>query len=1018
MVIRLLFKNTLIKIKKSFGRYVSLFIIVMVGVGFLLGLRESPPDILAGVSTYYKAHHLMDFKIVSTMGLTSDDVNALKSLKGVKAVIPSYSLDVLSQGKAVKVQAIEHSVNTVKLISGRMPKKDTECLADSKVYKTGDKITIAGDVSGKLKNTVFTVAGTVQSPLYMATDYGNTAIGDGKLSSFIFVNKDNFTMDSYTEIYLIAADAKNVAAYSKEYEKLTSHLNNELVKLKPERENARYREIYDKAAGKINDSQTKLNNEKAKAQKQLSDAKSQLDANTVKLSSAKRNLNKNEADLYKNIDIQNAKFQTAKAQIANGWDKINAALNENGIKKEELNGKIKELDSAIKSMKEQQSQLSTDSPEYADLTAQINKYQSSYQGLVKLKSSIATLTSQEDQLNKGIATYNTQIAKAKQDIAKGKTDLAQNEKKLNDGYSKYNENLVSFNKKMSDAQAKIDDAKRRLSTIEKPKWYLYDRDSVVGYDSLKSGTDIINSVAVVFPLFFILIVMLMTSNTMARMIMEERGELGTLTSLGFKDISIISTYLVYVLSATVLGAVTGFSVGTYVFPKIIYSAFINFILPPLVIQHNMNSFLLVLAAAVILMTGVTVFFCYGELRQRPAALMRPVPPKHGQKILLERIGFIWKHLSFTWKVTMRNIFRYKSRVLMTVVGVAGCTAILVTGFGLRDSIDGVAERQYGEIFRYHAIMALKNTTPNIGGNLESLLKKEKVVDPLLIKQTTFKAGSGNQSIDTYLIVPENHDLFQKYFHLTNPSTGSGVTLNDSGAVITQKLAEILKTGKGGTIRIKDADNNVYSLPVSGVTENYMQNYIYLSKNLYGKVFGEDVSYNMIVSDYSQNETVLAKHLLGDGSIVNITFKSDILRQAADGNKSINNVVVLLVVIAAIMVIIVLYNLTSINISERKREISTLKVLGFNDNETNQYIYREAFLLTLLSIGVGLLLGIPLHRFVIETIESDTTVYFKNIRTLSFVWSSLIIILVSVVMQTVTYFKMKKIDMIESLKSVE
>lgn len=819
MVIKLLYKNTLMKIKKSFGRYISIFIIVLVGVGFFSGLKQSSPDIIFSVDQYYKEHNLMDFKIVSNLGLTEEDVNALKSLKNIGNVVPSYSLDVLSEGKAIKIQSIENSVNTVNLIKGRMPKNNTECVADSKKYKIGDKITITNDTGNKLKSKEFTVVGTVNSPLYMSTDYGNTTIGDGKLYSFIFVNKDNFNMDAYTEIYVTSANTKNVTSYSKEYNNLISSLNTEIKKLKPERENARYEEIY----------------------------------NTAKIAAA---------------------------------------------------------------------------------------------------------------------------------------------------------------------QGKIDNAANELSKIEKPEWYIYTRDNIPGYSTLKSATDTITSVAAVFPIFFILIVILMTSNTMARMIVEERSEMGTLTSLGFENTHIVSTYLLYVLSATVLGAITGFFAGSRIIPDIIFSTFSKFILPPLIINYDIISLLLVLAVSIALMTGVTLLFCRGELKQNPAALMRPVPPKHGQRIFLERIKFIWCNLSFSWKVTLRNIFRYKQKVFMTIVGVAGCTALLVTGFGLRDSIDGVAEKQYGEIFKYNATIVLKNETHDINKALENLFTKEKVENPLLIKQTTFQIQSGDNTLDTYLIVPENENLFKKYYNLTSKLTGSNVELNDSEAVITQKLAETLKIGKGSTIKIKDANNKFYFLKVSDVAENYIKNYIYMNKNMYNKVFGENVSYNMIVSNYSEDKTTLAKHLLDNGSIVNVTFKDDIMEQVQNSSKSLNNVIIMLVVIAVILVVIVLYNLTSINISERNREIATLKVLGFTDKETNQYIYREAFMVTIFSIGVGLLLGVAFHRFVIGAIEDASTVYFKNIHMLSFIWSSLVILIVSVIMQIITYFKIQTINMIESLKSVE
>ena len=992
----------------------------MLGFGFFLGLKQSAPDIINSVDKYYKAHNLMDFKVVSTMGLTDEDVKAIKSLKGIQNVVPSYSLDVLEKGKAIKVQGIEKSVNTTKLMNGRMPKTDKECVADSKRYKVGDKITINSDVGKKLKNTKFTVVGTIKSPLYVDTDYGNTTIGNGKLTSFIFVNKDNFNMDTYTEIYITAAGTRNVTSYSQKYDDISEQINNKLIKLKPERENARYQELYNKAMDEINDNQAKLNVEKANAEKKLTDAKAQLDTNKIKIENAKKEIAANEADLEKKATSQESEFQRAKDKIISSRNQIDAVLNSKGLSEKELNTKMNELNSAIQSIKEQQGKLPVDSQEYEQISMQLNQYSDSYKKLAQLQTSINTLNTQENKLNQGIDVFNTQINNAKKEIAKGKTQLVENEKKLDDGYGEYNKNLSTFHVKMANAQAKIDDAKKDVSTMEKPKWYIYNRDdAVVGYSNLKDATSVITSVSAVFPLFIILIVMLMTSNTMTRMIMEERNELGTLTSLGFNHTRIISTYLFYVLSSTVLGTIIGFFIFGNIIPNIIYSTFNKFILPPLIIQHDIISLLIALAVVITLMTGVTIFFCSKALKHQPAVLMRPVPPKNGQRILLEKIRFIWRHLSFNSKTTMRNIFRYKQRVLMIIVGVAGCTALLLTGFGIRDSINGVAEKQYGEIFKYNTLITLKNDTTSISGDLEDLLTKEKIENPLLIRQATLKAESGNHSLDTYLVVPADKNLFKNYYTLRNQFTENGIQIDDNGVVITQKLAKVLKIGKGDTIKVKDTDNNLYSLKVSDVTKNYMQNYIYISKNLYNKVFEKDISYNMIVANYTQNKNVLAEHLLEDGSIVNVTFKDNILRQVTNENKSLNNVVALLVVIASMLVIIVLYNLTSINMSERKREIATLKVLGFNDGETNQYIYRETFLLTLISIGVGLLLGIPLHRFVIGVIEGNTDiVYFKNMRSISFIWSALIIILVSSIMQIVTYFKIKKINMIESLKSVE
>lgn len=1018
MVIALLYKNAFLKIRKSFGRYLSLFFIVMVGAGFFAGIRESAPDIAATFSRYAYDHQEMDFEIVSTLGLTDGDVDALRPLDGVVSVVPSYSLDALSEGKAIRVQAVEEEANTVALADGRLPEADGECVADSRNYRVGDRISLTGDAVEHLKNTEFTVVGTVLSPLYLSHDYGNANTGDGKLSSFLFVGRDNFSMDAYTQIYVRAAGTADISAFSKKYDSLVTPVYDELVTAKPDREKARYQEIYDQAADEIQDKETELNSEKEKGEEKLADAKAQLDTNASQLQKAKEALAQNETDLKNKEEAQNAEFQTARQQLADGWNQINAALQSSGIAKEELGSKIGELDSAIQSMKAQQSGLSADSPEYASLGAEIDQYTASYQGLVELQNSIETLNARQEQLDRGIDAFQTQIAAAKQKISDGKAELTQNEKKLDDGVAAYNNQAGDFHSQITEAEAKIQEARDDLSSLETPQWTILDRDSAIaGYSDLKSGTETITSVSQVIPLFFILIVLLMTSNTMARMIEEERGELGALTSLGFIDGSIVSTYLLYVLSATVLGVVGGFFAGCTVIPKIVFACF-PFALPPLIVRYRPEALLLILAASAALMSLVTVAFCRRELRQKPAALLRSAPPKNGKTILLEKIGFLWKHLSFTWKVTLRNLFRYKQRALMTVVGIAGCTALLLAGFGIRDSINGVAQKQYGEIFQYDDLLVLKNETQTIDGDLEALLAKEPIQNPVLIRQAAFTCEAEGKSLDSFLVVPENEDVFSRYFRLESVGTGNAITPDGTGVIISRRISEVCKVGKGDTLQVKDADNHAYALTISGVAENYLQNYIYMSKELYSRIFDKSAAYNVIVSDSSGDENELAESLIDSGLIVNVNFKGDILRQADTGNDGLNNVVVLLVCIASLLAVTVLYNLTSINVSEREREIATLKVLGFTDGETNEYIYREVLLLTFLSIGVGLALGVGFHRLVMGTIERDSVAYFRKIGGFSFLWASLITMVSSVVMQIVTYFKLKKIDMISSLKSVE
>lgn len=1018
MVRKVLYKNTLIKIKKSIGRFLSLFMIILVGVGFFAGIQISVPDITSSLSNYMQAQKLMNFQIVSTMGLTSEDVTALKALKNVSTVTPSYSLDVLEEGNAIRIQAVEQEVNAVQLLKGRMPETPTECVADNSHYNVGDKIKITSDESDKLKNTEFTVVGTVKTPLFLSADYGSTIVGDGKLFSYLYVMKENFILEAFTHINILAAGTDNLNAFSSEYEDKVATVQSEIESIKSAREASRYQEIYDKANNEILDKQKDFETEKAKGEKKLSDAKDTLDKNASKLKDGKEELSEKESDLNKTITTQNTAFADAKKQIADGWSQIDSALTKNGIKRSELDGKIAELSSALETLKSNISQLPKDSPQYKELDAQLQEYSAAYQGLLTLKESIKNLNAKEKELNQGISAFNTQINYAKAQIKKGKKELAKNDKKISDGYEEYNKNLKEFQTKISDAESKLKEAKDKLADIEKPKWTILERSNVInGYDDIKSAADTIRQIAVVIPLFFILIVVLMTSNTMGRMIAEERGELGTLSSLGFNDHSIVTTYLLYVLTATVLGSISGYFIGCSVIPQIVYKCF-PYILPPLNLEFNAISFLLILVVAILLMTIVTIIFCRHELKEHPAALMRPIPPKKGQVILLERIGLIWKHLSFTWKVTMRNIFRYKPRVFMTVIGIAGCTALLLTGFGVKDSITGVAEKQYGDIFRYNDMIVLKEDTKSIDTNLASLLDKGEVINPLLIKQLSVTTLTKGKELDAYLITPEDEKIFTDYYKLSHYKNGSALSLNDNGVIISEKIADLFHLKKGDVLKIKDSDNNSYSLPVNDIAENHIKNYIYISKELYTKTFHAEPAYNMIVSDYNGDSAALAKSLLASKNVINVTFTKDILTRAIKENSSLDSVVLLLVVISSLLAVIVLYNLTSINISERKREIATLKVLGFNDMETNEYIYREALLLTLISIGVGLLLGVVFHRFVMGMISRDEFVYFKSVKGLSFLWTFLITLVFSLIMQINTYFKLRKIDMIESLKSVE
>ena len=805
----MLLKNTIRKIKKSFGRYLSLLIIIFLGVGFYTGITTAIPDMANKQSEYYEDTKAADLKVISTLGFTDADVEAMH-LTGVTQTLGTYSKDVLVDENAIRVHAIEEKINKVELIEGRLPKKENECLADNVYYQVGDKIKINDDYKDNLKVTEYKVVGTIISPLYSGNEYGTTQIGNGKLYSFIFINKDNFDYEYYTEAYLTIDKKKNDVPYSEGYVLKTDKITSQLSVVKNEQLTSRKDEIIRKSHGTITD-----------------------------------------------------------------------------------------------------------------------------------------------------------------------------------------------------------------KDLRHHTWYIQDRDEFIPtYTILDSQFDQVMTIANVIPLFFILIVALMTSNTMTRMIKEERGEMGTLLSLGFSSEEIINNYLIYVLSATSIGATLGYFIGTLTLPKLVFYCFpLNF--PDITYTFRPVLFIASLAVSLVLMSWVTTSSAEKELKQAPAYLLRPEPPKKGQKILLEKVHFIWDKLSFSTKTTLRNISRYKKRVLITLIGAAGCTFMIMIGLALKDSINTVGDKQYSDLFRYDNLIILNKGISETDAKLDEILEP-LVKDELLIHQEPYKVVNDKKSLDIYLMSPKyTNEQFYKYFNLKEKDNNKKLKLNNKGVIITPKVAERFELEIGDELTIESLNNKEYKLKVSGITENYVSNYIYISKDYYKEIFGSDALYNVIAStNVEKNTNKIANELLKEENIVSINFSKELLKNANEAVKGLNAVIALLVVISSALAFTVLYNLTSINISERTREIATLKVLGFTDNESNAYIYRETLITVIIGIIIGLIITKPLHGMVMALLEVDHMMFLRTIEFKSYVFSSLLTLIFAIIMLFITYYKIKQIDMIESLKSVE
>ena len=1005
----MIFKNSLRKIKKSIGRFLSLIFIVMLGSAFFSGIREAATDMIKTMDEYYDGTALMDYKIISTMGLTNGDVESIREISSDLIVVPSYSFDILLNGDVTRIHAITE-VNKVNLISGNMP-QNGECLVEDGTYQIGDIIKIESD---NLKVKEYTVSGTITSSLYTYKSKGISNIGDGKLDTYIYIPIDNFDIEYYTEIYIIDKNSIDKTSYLDDYKEVISVLDSKLKELKPIRETIRYEEILKEAMDIINEAEDKLLKEKETNGKKLEDAKKELDENQEKIIDGYKELDEGKKKLDATNKEMEKTFNDANSKLENAKEEYNNTLREYNLKENELESNLTLLNEQITNLNNLLSTLDPSSDEYIAYSTQLKLLEENKNNLELLIRTKEELISQEKELNKNIELWNEEFAKQVDTINKSYDELDEAQKELDDGYKEYEENYNKYIEEITKAENEINDAKEELNNIEKPKWYLLSREDNSGYTNFYESAVKIDAIAAVFPIFFMLVVFLMSLNTMTRMIEEERGEIGTYVSLGINKFKIVLSYLFYVLIATSIGLSIGLSIGYAYVPHILYSVYkANFIIPSLKTYAEVVPCISIILVTISLMVIVTLLTVLKDFRYVPATLLRPEPPKNGKKVLLERIKFIWKRLSFTWKVTIRNLFRYKKRIIMTLLGISGCTALLLTGFGIRDSVSSLVSLQYDKIHLYETMLILNDEQATINEDINKVLNDNNIDNLLYTHMEIFTFNADNKNIDTYLLAFEDLSLVDNYIKI-NDLNGNKLELSDNGVIITSKMAELLNAEVGKSISIRNSENELFILKVEGICENYVNSYIYMSSNYYNKIFNE-VTYNTIITDVSES---LATTLMDTKYFSNIQFTTDSLDVFNDIISGMNNIVYLIIISSSLLTVIVLYNLTTININERKREIATLKVLGFKDREVSTYVYRETLILTSIGIIIGLLLGVILNSFVLTIAETDEILFVKNIHKLSFVYTFLIMIFFTVLVQIVTHFSLKRIDMIESLKSVE
>lgn len=746
--------------------------------------------------------------------------------------------------------------------------------------------------------------------------------------------------------------------------------------------------------------------------KQVEAKKAQLDEVNAKIAENSAKIEQNKT-LLETVESQMDPLEEKLVQMKNGLEQTETAL-------EKISAGLSEIEAGQEQMQTGLTQMESyiSSGEF--------QLQAAREQLESGKNQILSGQRQIEDAKKRIADGEEQIQAGIKQIQDGETGLADGWIEYQDGERQANAEIADGEAQIADAKVQLADAKKEIEQIEKPTWYIYDRSHLPEYSGYGDNADRMKAIGEVFPLIFFLVAALISLTTMTRMVEEERTLIGTLKALGYSKKSIAAKYLGYAVLATLTGGIFGVMIGEKILPYIIITAYKIMYrhLPDVEIPYNLYYGVLACVAALLCTVAATIFSCMKELKEQAAELMRPPAPKQGKRVFLEYIPFLWKRLNFTWKSTVRNLMRYKKRFFMTIFGIGGCMGLMLVGFGLKDSISSIVPLQYEDIQLYDGNVILQSdvTMQEKQEVYEALEKKSQVVataEDLLQKITIEHDGV---SKEVYLNVPENVEKFSDFVVLQDRTTKEKYQLTDKGAVLTEKMAKELGVSAGDTVTIKEENEKERTVKISQICENYMSHYLYMTPAVYKAAYGKEPEYNSIYyrtegRTTKEAESVGEAALKLDGAL-SVSYTTELRQQVDDMLQSLDIVIVVLIISAGMLAFVVLYNLNNINITERKRELATLKVLGFYDKEVTEYVYRENILLTLIGSVFGMLLGKILHRFIIVTVEIDSVMFGRNINTISFVYAFLLTVVFSLFVNGVMYFKLKKINMVESLKSVE
>lgn len=1076
-------KNQLREIKATLGRFLAIFGIVALGVGFFAGLKVTQPAMLLTGSEYAQQTALFDLRLISTLGLTQEDVAYFSDMPGVAVAEGANSVDLTAQKGdrelTLKALSLSDQINKPALSAGRMPRKIYECIADDQRFSGSDigkKLTVTSlSRDGAFRETELVIVGLASSSLYMNINRGTTAMGGGSLDGFLFVPTELFTSEYFTDLY-IRLEGLDRQLYSQSYDNAIADCKPTFSQALTDRAKLRFdsiigaandaldevRQQYEEGLSQYLSSRRDAEQQLAEALQKITDGAAEIEANRQillqseqELAAAEEKLAQGKKEYAEGLAEYEKQKSDAEKQLAEAQAEIdkNKLLLEQGMA--QAGDALCTYNQLLKTREQLKKQLASLMPgtwvynsvntllRITEAVIAAIEASSDFEQLKQLlegpeqlrqaqemldakrseaEAEFAAAKAKLDAAAREIADGEIQIQNGKQEIAEGKQALSQAELELAAGQEEYDrsyaaamEGFAEAEQELAEGKKAIDDAQLEIEKLEHPNVYLLDRETNAGYLSFQSDSGIVDGIAKVFPLFFFLVAAFVCITTMTRMVDEQRTQIGTLKALGYSDRQISAKYMLYSGSAALAGAVAGFALGTRLFPWVIWKCYdILYGFAPLSYYFSLPMALISLAAALFCSVGTTWAACRTELSRMPAQLMRPKAPKAGKRIMLEHLPILWNRFSFLYKVSIRNIVRYKKRLFMMLIGIGGCTALIVTGCGIRDSIANIAAFQFEEVTHYDVSVTF-SVPLNETHQQEFRDRYPEMEQCVFLGYYAYESVHAGGISTVYVIATDDEALTET---ISMHYDGKPTAFPRDGAVIDATLAETLGIGIGDSIAIRVNDTKTAQVPVAGFFDNHLYHYAIMSAESYRTYFGEECEYQTayITTDgdpYDLGSKLMEYPRTGAVSVL------DALRSTVDNMmQSLNAMVFVVIGSACALAFIVIYNLTNITINERIREIATIKVLGFYPQETASYVSREIMMLTLLGAVVGLGLGKALHRFVMDQIVMDMVSFNARILPLSYLLAFVITIVMELVTGLLLRGKIEKINMAESLKSVE